>query len=352
MWCRSTLQALPALLLFTASAFAQVPLRAPPSSPALALVRVYLDCQACDTTFLRQEIHYLDFVVDPHSAEVHVLVTVRRTGAAGHEYTIKYIGLKRFAGDDRTLLYTSSPTDTEDEERRGFARLFGLGLTPYLMDLTAMDSLELAYDDGKPQSAELGRNPWNSWIFRLSGSMQVNAESSSDSHHYRGSISANRTTETWKTSFFNSNVQTNVFRLSDGSRLHSRFDDWRARQLVVPKPRRRSVGRRGSRGGGGVAFDELESRRPHGRGSGVQLSSVFGIAQPVHDSAVHARRQLLRLSQTHDLRQAQRDAVRPAAALQPRVPAAVGIVDRHRRGIAGPGRSEPVPASMWTGRST
>ncbi len=147
----------------------------------------------------------------------------------------EYLGQERFEGDDRTLLYTSLPTDTEDEERRGFARVFGLGLAPYLVDSAAVDSLELVYDDdGESQSVETGRDPWDSWIFRLSGSAQVDAESSSDSHRYRGSFSANRTTEAWKASFFvNSNVETEVFTLNDGSRLHSRSDDWRARQLVV-----------------------------------------------------------------------------------------------------------------------
>lgn len=237
MWYRSALQALPVLLLLAAPGFAQTPSPAAPDPSTL--VRVYLDCSACDMTFLRQEIHYLDFVVDPHDSEVHVLVTVRRTGAGGNEYTIKYIGQERFAGDDRTLLYASSPTDTEDEERRGFARVFGLGLTPYLVESAAMDSLELVYDgDRDSQSVESGGDPWDSWIFRLSGSVQMDAETSSSSHRYRSSVSANRTTEAWKTSFFlNSNVQTDVFTLSDGSLLHSRSDNWRARQLVV-----RSIG--------------------------------------------------------------------------------------------------------------
>lgn len=218
---------------FAAPALAQT---AQPSAPqSSTLLKVYLDCQSCDMTFLRQEIQYLNYVVDPHVAEVHVLVTTRRTGTGGREYTLQFIGQGRFAGKTQRLLYLSGSTDTDDDRRRGFARIFTLGLTPYLLQTPASEYLSLNYENGEhAQATEPSQDPWNFWVFRLSGSTQVNAEQQSQSRRYRASITANRTTETWKISFsVNGNFNTSVFTLSDGSELTSRSNNWSARHLLV-----------------------------------------------------------------------------------------------------------------------
>jgi hypothetical protein len=221
-------------LLSPASASAQTAAQ-PAVSPSSTLLKVYLDCPSCDMTFLRQQIQYLNYVVDPHDADVHVLVTTRRTGTGGQEYTLQFIGQGRFAGRTQRLLYVSSSTDTDDERRRGFARIFSLGLTPYLLQTSVSDHLALTYEDGEhPQATEPGQDPWNFWVFRLSGSTQVNAEQQSQSRRYRASISANRTTETWRISFsVNGNFSTDVFTLSDGSTLTSHSNNWSARHLLV-----------------------------------------------------------------------------------------------------------------------
>jgi hypothetical protein len=224
-----------------ASVFAQdAETVAPPDPASSVLIKVYLDCRSCDMTFLRQEIQYLNYVTDPHVADVHVLVTTRTTAGDGREYTIQYIGQGRFAGRNQKIVYASSGTDTDDERRHGFARVFGLGLTGYLVQTPMLDHLSLDFQDGEhPQATEPGQDPWNFWIFRLSGSAQVNAERASQSRRYRGSISASRTTEDWKTSVsVNGSFNTSVYTLSDGSELTSHSNNWSARNLIV-----RSLGR-------------------------------------------------------------------------------------------------------------
>ena len=67
----------------------------------------------------------MNWVRDRQVADVHVLVTEQETGAGGDEYTFTFIGLQRFTGMTDTLRYASSPVATDDEERRGVARMFG-----------------------------------------------------------------------------------------------------------------------------------------------------------------------------------------------------------------------------------
>ena len=65
---------------------------------------MFLDCQwQCDQEFLKKEITFVDWMRDRADADVHVLVTSQGTGGGGSEYTLKFIGLGRFANVEQTL---------------------------------------------------------------------------------------------------------------------------------------------------------------------------------------------------------------------------------------------------------
>src|SRR5687768_771610 len=74
-------------------------------------LNVYLDCQTsyCDFDFFRTELTLVNWVRDRQVAGVHLLVTTQATGAGGSEYTVNFIGLRRFAGMADTLRYVSPP---------------------------------------------------------------------------------------------------------------------------------------------------------------------------------------------------------------------------------------------------
>ena len=74
-------------------------------------VRVFLDCSySCDEDYTRREITFVDYVRDRTEADVHILVTTQDTGGGGTEFTIKFIGLGRFANVEQTLKETTPPT--------------------------------------------------------------------------------------------------------------------------------------------------------------------------------------------------------------------------------------------------
>ena len=177
----------------------------PPSSSNGAL-RVFLDCRGgCDFDFLRTEIAFVNYVRDRKEAEVHVLVTPQHTGAGGTEFTLKFIGLERFAGQDDSLVYASSPTDTDDEERRGFAQVFALGLMRYVAQTPLARDLQIVRRQPEagpkpPAAATPADDPWNFWIFRASTNGNVFSEDQTQRGSLRGSLSANRTTEDLKIS--------------------------------------------------------------------------------------------------------------------------------------------------------
>lgn len=222
-----------AVLLTTAPASGQT---TPPSGGATA-IRVFLDCgYSCDETYIRQEVTFIDYMRDRSDADVHVLVTPQQTGGGGTEYTIKFIGLGRFAGVEQTLKHVAVSTSTSDERRRAIVEVLKQGLVRYVSESPAASRLRVTFataDTGAPK-ADASRDRWNLWVFRTSLGGGLSGERSNKSNSYRGSASANRTTDKWKISFSASgSYRSNTFELSETKTFTSVSRSSEASALVV-----------------------------------------------------------------------------------------------------------------------
>ncbi len=169
---------------------------------AHALVRVFLDCEDCDESYLKKEVTFIDYVRNREDAEVHLLVTTQRTGGGGEQWTLKFIGLGAYQGVDQTLTYNSSQTATDDEIREGFAEVFRLGLVRYAAQSTIAGRLRVTFKkaEGDEAKGPADKDPWNFWVFRINGNGDVNGEESSKGRAIRGSFRASRTTDLWRMS--------------------------------------------------------------------------------------------------------------------------------------------------------
>ena len=71
------------------------------------------------------------------------------------------------------------------------------------------------------------KDPWNYWVFQLSGNTNFNGEASTKSLSYNLNGSASRMTDRWKINFnANSNKNSNTFYLDDGSTVKSATRSW------------------------------------------------------------------------------------------------------------------------------
>lgn len=200
------------------------------TASAQSSLKVFVDCSQCDFNNLRQDITYVSYVNAQQDADVHVLISTQNTASGGREYTYDFIGQGTFVDLRQKLAFTSSGSDTEDERRRGVSRTFALGLTPFLLRTSEGSRFSLQYSRPAGQataSATPGADPWDSWIFRLGSSLELNGESRQNSKRLRGNFSGNRTTPAWKFSF-NGNLDFNnsEFTLSDGRVVKSESDSW------------------------------------------------------------------------------------------------------------------------------
>jgi len=153
-----------------------------------------------DLDYFRTEIPFVNFMRDRADADVHLLTTTQGTGGGGREFTITFIGLRRFEGERNILQYSSRQTDTEDIIRKELARYFKIGLLPFVSRSPVIGQMDIIYK--KPdQSAEKTRDitdPWDHWTFNTSLSGYFNGEKTYKYNDIYASFSASRVTEAWK----------------------------------------------------------------------------------------------------------------------------------------------------------
>ena len=205
----------------------------PEARPDEAL-RVFLDCTRCDDDYLRQEITYLNYVVDREDAQVHVLVTTQPTGG-GTEFTFAFIGLEAFTGRDDQVVYVSSSTDTRDEQRSGVAQTLQLGLLPYLAGTALASQIDIVNDPGRQLGATQPEDdPWNFWRFRASGNGNFDTEESQEFLSASGAFSADRTTEAWKIRLnARGNFSSDKFDFGNDETFTNTTTDWRTTMLFI-----------------------------------------------------------------------------------------------------------------------
>ena len=195
---------------------AQEPAAAPRSTGAISM---FLDCRAmCDEDYMHTEITYVDWVRDRTVADVHALISTLSTGAGGTQYTITFIGLRRFAPLADTLVFASAPAATENEVRRAMTRTLKAGLVRFIARTPMADRLEisLANGEGQPTQTTPRVDPWHAWVFTTSINGNHSAEESNRSTSLSGRVTASRTTEDWKLNVgFNENYNESRFTIPD-----------------------------------------------------------------------------------------------------------------------------------------
>jgi hypothetical protein len=182
------------------------------------MVRVFLDCNRCDDDYIRKEVTFVDYIRNREDADVHVLVSVQETGGGGSQWTLKFIGLGTFQGSDQTLTYNSPATATSDEVRAGFVEVLKVGLVRYAATTPMADRLRVTFKKIEGEDAVAGKkkDPWNYWVYRIGFNGDINGEESSKGRSFRGSFSANRTTDAWRIAFNTSaNYRDSEFKLEE-----------------------------------------------------------------------------------------------------------------------------------------
>ena len=223
---------LPAAVAAVAALLAAAPpAAAQPAGPARPLA-VAVDCPGfvpgCDVDFFQTEVAFARFVRDQADADVYVLVVDEDTGGGGERYTLLFDGRRGpFAGRRDTLVTSTPPAASDDDQRRALLGRLALGLAGYAVRTRLADRLSVAYaapatEAGDAEEEAEVDDPWNSWVFRISGNGFFNGQSQSQQYNVFASVSAVRVTEALKVSIRPSaSYNRSDFELNDGSTFTS-----------------------------------------------------------------------------------------------------------------------------------
>ena len=129
-------------------------------------VKVFLDSFYSYDAYIKTEIPYVNYVRDRKQAQVYIMKTTQSTASGGTEHTISLMGQMEFAGEDDTLTYVSTRTDTEDIIREGIVRKLKVGLFPYVAKTPLVDQISIRYMRKADPTDVVDK--WNNWVFSVS----------------------------------------------------------------------------------------------------------------------------------------------------------------------------------------
>jgi hypothetical protein len=226
---------------------------------ASGLINLFVDCPppaACgDLDYQRRQVPFVNWVRDRADADVHVLVTAQFAGGGGRVYTVAFLGLRAFAGDDQELSYTTAADATQDEQRSRFVDRLRLGLVRYAQGTPAADQMRVSYgleadpastsgptpDPTPTATTATQADPWDYWVFNANANANANGEATSKFSNTNFRFSANRTTEAWKIDLSaNYFRRLQQFQFTSGGvtqTVEERQNDWGSNALLV-----RSIG--------------------------------------------------------------------------------------------------------------
>ncbi|HSA56182.1 MAG TPA: hypothetical protein VLE53_10775 [Gemmatimonadaceae bacterium] len=192
------------LAISAATALPLLPARAQEAPPGGASqLGVYLDCRAhCDSDYIRTEVAFVNWLRERLAADVHVLITSEDAGAGGDAYTLAFLGQRAQAGRGDTLRYSTNPTMTSDERRRGLTRTLALGLVRFVAQTPAAATLRVAQEldivAETPAQMTPASDPWRAWVFEFDLSGDLDGERNYRNRQLEAGFGANRTTDAWK----------------------------------------------------------------------------------------------------------------------------------------------------------
>jgi len=165
--------------------------------------KLFIDCQVgCDFNHLRESVDFIDYVNDRYLSDIYILVTNQRTGNGSEEVQLIMTDIQMDISD--TIKYYNEANISGAKRRAQFARQVKKAILPVIIASDLIDELEYDVSGSEEARVELkphDSDPWNQWSFNISGDLNINAESSSQSTQYKGRLTGSRVSAESKVNF-------------------------------------------------------------------------------------------------------------------------------------------------------
>jgi hypothetical protein len=166
-------------------------------------LKIYLDCDRCDNTYIKQNLGNVQFVRDQNLGDVHLFFVTQRNGSGGMLYDIDFIGKNEFANINYKLSFSTDTNMTSDDVRNRTLEYIKLGLVRFWIEKGTLEGVSVLAPTPEVEE-ELNKtevkDPWNYWVFRVGANGWFNGQESNKSSNLNFDMSARRVTE--KNKFF------------------------------------------------------------------------------------------------------------------------------------------------------
>lgn len=166
-------------------------------------LKIYLDCDRCDNTYIKQNLGNVQFVRDQNLGDVHLFFVTQRNGSGGTLYDIDFIGKNEFANINYKLSFSTDTNMTSDDVRNRTLEYIKLGLVRFWIEKGTLEGVSVLVPTPEVEE-ELNKtevkDPWNYWVFRVGANGWFNGQESNKSSNLNFDMSARRVTE--KNKFF------------------------------------------------------------------------------------------------------------------------------------------------------
>ncbi len=158
-------------------------------------VNVFVDCPFCDIDYIKTNVNFVNFVRDRKEADVHILITRIRAGNGGKEYTLDFIGQRKYEKINNRLNFFTQKDSTDDDIREEMVRNLKLGLVLYLSSTPVSKILDIKIDNKKVDKIPQPDDKWDYWVFNVGLRFYSQGEALRGTTSVRSNFSINRVTE-------------------------------------------------------------------------------------------------------------------------------------------------------------
>ena len=195
-------------------------------------IRVFLDCESCDTRYLKQRLDWVTFVRDRNVADVHLFITDQPMASGGRQYELRFIGVGDQFSRQHTIPLQTNAFNTQIEINERLENTIKIGLLSYLVTYQSV-TVEAALAPLEDNTSPSASDPWDYWIFEISGVVDWEQESNRKEYEWNGELDIERTTKAWRIrSEFETESQINQVK-RDSSSLRTRRKRSEAEVSVV-----------------------------------------------------------------------------------------------------------------------
>ncbi len=183
---------------------------------------VFVEGDVVDFNYIRNNTPFIDFVNEPHVADVHVIVSRQGTGSGGRRFALAFYNKTIPAMTDFNLTCNTFSFDTQEIIRQKFLATLQAGLLPFMNEKSGVSNLVInsKTDDTESKSPVVPVNdPWKNWVFRIGSEGGLSGEEQRKNYDYDIVLQAKKVTKKWKinTSYDYERSETRISKINDGN---------------------------------------------------------------------------------------------------------------------------------------